>query len=97
MRPFKVRVLSNNVKKVTTEKLSDSQPTIGVSTQTYIDYTNFQDGFVMVYDEDRNRYHFVNPDDVLDNTYQQEQKPQNFTDILIDYSNDNLNVDFGEY
>lgn len=97
MRPFKVRVLSNNVKKLYNEQLSNTPTTVGVSTETYIDYTNFQDGFVMVYDSERNRYHFVNPDDVLDNTYQQEQKPEIFTNEIIDYANDNLDTDFGEY
>jgi hypothetical protein len=97
MRPIRVRVLGNNTKKIQTEVPSNTIVPVGVNTERYIDYTNFQDGFVMVYDEERNRYHFVNPDDVLDNTYQQEQKPDGFTETLFDNLKDSINIDPGDY
>lgn len=97
MRPIRVRVLNNNKKNIKTEVISDVPVPIGVSSERYIDYTTFNDGYVMVFDAARNCYCFVNPDDVLDNTYQQEQKPNTFTDTLFDNLKDKIDIDPGEY
>lgn len=71
MRPFKIRTLSNNNKKIKTEIPSNSPTTVGYSSTAYIDYTNFQEHFVMAFDAERNRYYFVDP--------------QEFFDLNIDY------------
>jgi hypothetical protein len=97
MRPFKVRTVGNNNKKIKSSIPSNSPTTVGVSTEIFIDYTNFQEGFIIVYDETRNCYHYVNPDDVLNGTFKQETKPEPFTTIITDKVGDILNIDFGEY
>lgn len=96
MRPLKIRTLNNNTKKIKTEALSNSPTTVGLSSERYIDYTNFQDGFVMVYDEERDRYHFVNPDDVLETTLQGETTDK-FSQEMFNSIKDTINIDFGEY
>ena len=63
MRPFKVRTIINNIKKVRSEIPTNTSTTVGVASTAYIDYTNFQEGFIMAYDADRNRYHYVDPQD----------------------------------
>jgi hypothetical protein len=97
MRPFKARYVPSQFKKVTTEAPPSTQSTVGINTERYIDYTEFQDGYVMVYDEEKNRYHFVSPDTVLSNTYKQETNPDEFSDQLLDQIKDEITIDFGEY
>jgi uncharacterized protein (UPF0218 family) len=101
MRPIKIRTISSDIKKIKTYIPSDSQALVGVNTERYIDYTDFQDGYVMVYDEEKNRYHFVNPDEILNNTYKQENPPQTFSDEIFneifDDLEDNFDIDMGEY
>jgi hypothetical protein len=97
MRPFKVRTIGNNSKKVKSEIPSDSPTTVGLSSERFIDYTNFQEGFIMAYDDERNRYHFVAPDTVIEDTFKQEEKPEPFTTIVTDKVEETLNIDFGEY
>lgn len=101
MKPIKIRVISNDTKKIKTNTPSELQTKVGVNTERYIDYTDFQDGYVMVYDEEKNRYHFVNPDKILSNTYKQDNLPQTFSDEIlneiIDDLDDNFDIDMVEY
>lgn len=97
MRPFKVRVISNHTKKLKTDVPSNSPTTVGVSSERYIDYTNFQDGSIMTYDEERNRYYFVTSDEVISNTFQQENPPEVFSNEITNEIDERVDIDFGEY
>ncbi len=66
MRPLKIRRSSQEEKNIITYIPSNSSSSTNTSIETYVDYTNFQDGFIMVFDEERNRLHFVSPDEILD-------------------------------
>ena len=97
MRPFKIRAIRSDVKIVKTYVPSDSPSPVGISTERYIDYTNFQDGYVMVYDVARNRYHFVNPDVILNDSFSKPPIPEVFSDEITKEFNDLVDIDLGEY
>ena len=97
MRPFKIRTIRSEVKTVKTYVPSDTPSPVGFNTERYIDYTNFQDGYVMVYDEVRNRYHFVNPDDILNDSLTKPPVPEVFFDEITKEFNDIVDIDLGEY
>lgn len=65
MKPLKIG-RSSEKKNIITYIPSNSSALINSSTETYVDYTNFQDGFIMVFDEERNRLHFVSSEEILD-------------------------------
>ena len=66
MKPLKIGKSSEEKKNIITYIPSNSSASINSSTETYVDYTNFQDGFIMVFDEERNRLHFVSSEEILD-------------------------------
>lgn len=68
MKPLKIRA-SFDKEKIISLIPSNSLVSTKISSETYVDYTNFQDGFIMVFDEERNRLHFVNPDEILDGEF----------------------------
>ena len=96
MRPLKIGS-SFNEKKIKTSIPSNSLMSVKISSETYIDYTNFQDGFVMVFDEERNRIHFISPDELLSNTYQQQFPPEVFSNEITNQVSQGLNIDYGDY
>lgn len=96
MRPLKIGS-SFNKKKIKTSIPSNSLMSVKISSETYIDYTNFQDGFVMVFDEERNRIHFISPDELLSNTYQQQFPPEVFSNEITNQVSQGLNIDYGDY
>jgi hypothetical protein len=96
MKPLKIRSSFNN-EKIKTLIPSNSPISVKISSQTYVDYTNFQDGFVMVFDEERNRLHFISPDELLSNTYQQQFPPEVFSDEITNQVNQRLDIDLGKY
>ena len=51
----------------------------------------------MRYDEERNCYYFSSPDNVIDDTFKQEEKPKEFMNSLLDQLEDKVDIDFGEY
>jgi hypothetical protein len=62
-----------------------------------IDLTNIQDGHVLMYDQDQNKYLFVDPDVILSKSVQDNSLPQDFIDQL-DVELDNLiDLDSGEF
>ncbi|QGT54569.1 hypothetical protein b3_0328 [Synechococcus phage B3] len=97
MRIFKVRVISGQDKKVKSGVPSSEIPTIGVSSERYIDYTNFKDGYVMTFDEERNRYYFENPDNILNKSFEEIPYPEIFTNTLSDEVEKTIDIDMGEY
>lgn len=97
MKPLKIGSPSSKIEKIVTEISPNSLASIKTSSQVYVDYTNFQEGFVMVFDENRNRLHFISPDELLTNTYQQEFPPEIFSNQLMNDIEQKINIDFGEY
>lgn len=97
MRPFRVRVVAGEVKKIKSNSPSSSIPSAGISSEIYIDYTNFKDGYVMVYDAGRNRYYYVNPDEILNNSFEQNPPPDIFVSELSDEIEQVVDIDLGEY
>ena len=62
-----------------------------------IDLTNIQDGYVLMYDHDQNKYVFVDPDVVLSKSVKDDSLPQDFIDQLdVDLDN-KIDVDSGEF
>ena len=96
MEPLKIGS-SLNKQKIKTTIPSNSSTSVKISSETYIDYTNFQDGFVMVFDEERNRIHFISPDELLSNTYQQQFPPEVFSNEITNQVSQGLNIDYGDY
>jgi hypothetical protein len=97
MRLFKVRTTSSKVKKSKSNIPSKEIPTVGVSSERYVDYTNFKDGYVMVFDEERNRYYFENPDNILNKSFEEIPYPEVFIDTLSIEIKKTVDIDLGEY
>jgi len=66
MKPLKIGSSFNGKENIITQIPSNSPTSIKKSSEVYVDYTNFQDGFIMVFDEERNRLHFVSSEEILD-------------------------------
>jgi hypothetical protein len=62
-----------------------------------IDITNVQDGYVLMYDLDSNKYIFVDPDDVLSKAVQDDSLPEDFLNQLDIDLDDRINLDSGEF
>jgi hypothetical protein len=62
-----------------------------------IDITNVEDGYVLMYDGTQQKYVFVDPDNVLSKSVEDDSLPQDFIDKL-DVDLDNLvDIDSGEF
>jgi hypothetical protein len=62
-----------------------------------IDISNVQDGYVLMYDLNQNKYIFVDPDVVLSKSVEDDSLPQEFVDQLdVDLDN-RINLDSGEF
>jgi hypothetical protein len=62
-----------------------------------IDISNVQDGYVLMYDLDSNKYIFVDPDDVLSKAVQDDSLPEDFLNQLDIDLDDRINLDSGEF
>ncbi len=69
MKPLKIGSSSKKRENIITQISSNSPASIKKLSEAYVDYTNFQDGFIMVFDEERNRLHFISPDEILDEEF----------------------------
>ena len=69
MKPLKIGSSSKKRENIITQIASNSPASIKKLSEAYVDYTNFQDGFIMVFDEERNRLHFISPDEILDEEF----------------------------
>ena len=94
---IKVRLNSEAAKKIKAYIPSTQNPIVAISSERYIDYTNFKDGYIMTYDEERNRYYFENPDNVINQTTSEPPYPEIFTDELTDEVEKTIDIDMGEY
>lgn len=94
---IKVGLNSGDIKKIKATIPSNQIPTVAISSERYIDYTNFKDGYIMTYDEERNRYYFENPDNVINQTTTEPPYPEIFTNELTDEFEKTIDIDMGEY
>ena len=97
MRPIKVGVAGNNKQVLKTDQVLSGNIPVNPTTEPYIDYTDFKDGAIMRFDEERNCYYFSSSDDTPDDTYKTTPKPDEFTTVLMDQLEDKIDLDFGEY
>lgn len=97
MGMIRIRFNSVDIKKIEASIPSNEIPTVAFSSERYIDYTNFKDGYIMTYDEERNRYYFENPDNVINKTTTEPPYPENFTEKLTDEVEESIDIDMGEY
>jgi hypothetical protein len=62
-----------------------------------VDIDNVQDGYVLMYNDELQRYGFVNPDNLLSKSVEDNFLPQDFLDKLdIDLDN-KIDLDGGEF
>jgi len=62
-----------------------------------IDVTNVQDGYVLMYDAQLQKYIFVNPDTLLSKAVADNVLPSDFIDKLDRDLDDRINLDSGEF
>ena len=62
-----------------------------------IDFTVLADGYVMTYNEQRNKLIFVDPDDVLSNSVKDNTLPQNFINKLGNDLDNRIDLDSGNF
>jgi hypothetical protein len=63
-----------------------------------VDITGIKDGYVLMYDDTRQRYAFVDPDEVLVKAVTMDDKlPEVFVDKLDQDLDDRINLDAGEF
>lgn len=62
-----------------------------------IDYTIIDDGYVMVYNKEKNKFVFVDPDEVLSKSVEDITLPQKFVDKLGSELDDKIDIDSGSF
>ena len=62
-----------------------------------VDIDNIQDGYVLMYDDQRQRYAFVDPDVLLSKSVEDEVLPQDFVDQLDVDLNNKIDFDGGSF
>jgi hypothetical protein len=62
-----------------------------------IDITNVQDGYVLMYDSERQKYVFVDPDTILSKAVEDDDLPQDFLDKLDADLDDRIDIDSGDF
>jgi hypothetical protein len=72
----------------------DSQNLDGLGN---IDISNIEDGNILMYDLNSNKYIFVDPDEILSKAVQDDALPQDFIDQLEVSLDDRINLDSGEF
>jgi len=90
------KVLEGNiiVNETATVGILDSENLDGLGN---IDITNVQDGYVLMYDINQNKYIFVDPDVVLSKSVEDGVLPQDFIDKLDIDLDDRIDLDSGEF
>ena len=62
-----------------------------------IDLQNVEDGYILMYDLNQNSYVFVNPDELLLKSVEDNSLPQEFIDKLDEDLDNKINLDSGEF
>ncbi len=62
-----------------------------------VDISTIQDGYVLMYNDQLQRYAFVDPDEVLSKVAKDGTLPQNFVQILDEDLDNRIDFDSGEF
>jgi len=62
-----------------------------------IDFTILGDGYVLTYNERKNKLIFVDPDDVLSNSVKDDYLPEDFLNKLDVDLDDRIDLDSGDF
>lgn len=62
-----------------------------------IDYTVLGDGYVLIYNKNKNKFVFVDPDEVLKKSAEDVVIPQEFIDELGDNLDNKIDIDSGTF
>jgi hypothetical protein len=62
-----------------------------------IDFTILDDGYVLIYDQQKNKLVFVDPDKLLSKAVEDNFLPQDFINKLDVDLDDKINLDSGEF
>jgi hypothetical protein len=62
-----------------------------------IDITNIQDGYVLMYDAERRKYVFVDPDTILSKSVEDNSLPSDFIGKLDEILDDKIDLDAGNF
>jgi hypothetical protein len=85
--------------KTTTQKAINVKTRIAVpenlSGVENVDINNIQDGYILMYDNERQRYAFRNPDEILSKAVVDSSLPQNFVDKLDSGLDNKITFDGG--
>ena len=91
-----IRVSKSNQKNIRVKtQISLPESLSGIDN---VDITGIQDGYVLMYDDTRQRYAFVDPDEILIKSVTSDnQLPEVFVDKLDQDLDDKINLDAGEF
>lgn len=62
-----------------------------------VDIDNIQDGYILMYNDELQRYAFVDPDVLLSKSVQDDSLPSNFLNKLDTDLDDRIDLDAGEF
>jgi len=62
-----------------------------------IDFTILGDGYVLMYDEKKNKFIFVDPDEMLSKSVKDDFLPNDFIDKLDEDLDDRIDLDSGQF
>lgn len=94
---LRVNISKKNNIKLELEKKSSSVPINYEMNERNIDYTEFKENYILIYDEINDKYKFVDPDFILQNSGNNPPLPETFKQVYFDKINDYIGFDAGEY
>jgi hypothetical protein len=62
-----------------------------------VDIDNIQDGYILMYNDELQRYGFVDPDVLLSKAVEDDSLPEDFLAKLDEDLDDRINLDAGEF
>jgi hypothetical protein len=91
-----IRVSKSNEKNIRVKtQISLPENLSGIDN---VDITGIKDGYVLMYDDSRQRYAFVDPDEILTKAVTMDnQLPEVFVNKLDQDLDDKINLDAGEF
>lgn len=97
MSIIRVNLVNKNNIKLELERKSSSISINYEMNERNIDYTEFKENYILIYDEINDKYKFVDPDFILKNSGNNPPLPEIFSQVYFDDINGNIELDSGEY